>query len=1045
VFIQFNIYKRLALVLWGAAMMVFVVAGVGMALYQKLTLEQRAKQIMEPYAHLVAVGTDAAVVFEDPQRAQEVLDTLRANPQILAADIYLKNGKILASFSQFSNLKPRVIPARTNGIYLDSDSVELVQELPRGARLRISMGLEQLGEQRRHAMWLFGIGVVVLLVVTFAQLAVLRRTIVRPIAILMEATELVQATGDYEYRVPTSGTDEVARLGRNFNAMMVAVQEREENLRSVSIFQRTILNNVAYGIISAMTDGVITSFNPAAERLLGYAADEVIGKETPAIWHDPEEISRHAALLSKELGETIVPGFDVFSARPSRNLPEEGEWTFVRKDGRCIPGYLSVTALRDDSNRITGFVGLTYDLTERKRSEQQLALLSFALNKVHELVSLVDENARLVYVNDESSRELGYTANELLAMNLMDLSADMTIERWKQHWEEIRRLGRVTVEDDLRRKNHSLIPVEVSANYFEFDGKGYDLSLARDITERKKAERDRLVNLKFFESMDRVNRAILHADDLDQLMGDVLDIVLDSLECDRAFLAYPCDPEAASWRVPMERNRPNYPNAHSQDLELPMDDDVARMLRKLLASDNPVMFGPEMDLPVPEVIAKQFGFRSFMDIAVFPKVGKPWQLGVHQHSHARVWKTDEAKLLREIGRRLADGMTTLITRKDLQNSEARYRRIVDTATEGIWVLGPDMSTTFVNARMGEILGYNSREMIGRQMTDFMFDEDIHDHLQKIEKGLQGGADIYEHRFRNKNGKTVWVLVSATSVFDEQNHFQGSFGMVTDITERKLAEKEIRQLNQQLEERVTERTTQLEAANKELEAFSYSVSHDLRTPLRAIDGFSHILLNEYADKLDDEGMRLLTVVRKNTQRMGQLIDDMLQFSRTGRLEITYVDVDMEKIAHEAIDELAAAASSGENPHYEIEHIPPIRGDRNMLRQVFINLLANAIKFSCNQEPPRIKVGATIEGVETIYYINDNGVGFDMRYVDKLFGVFQRLHSMDEFEGTGIGLAIVKRIITRHGGRVWAEGKLNEGATFYFALPRAGTGAKDGVRV
>ncbi len=1034
VFIQFNIHKRLALVLWGAAMIVFVVAGVGLALYQNLTLEQRAKLIMEPYAHLVAVGTDAAVVFEDPQRAQEILDTLRANPQILTADIYLKNGRVLASYSQFPNLKPRVMPARTNGIYLDGDSVELLQKLPRGARLRISMEREQLGEQSRHAMWLFGIGVVVLLVVTFAQLAVLRRTIVRPIAILMEATEQVQARGDYEYRVPTSGTDEVARLGRNFNAMMVAVQEREENLRSVSIFQRTILDNVAYGIISVMTDGVITSFNPAAERLLGYTADEVIGKKTPAIWHDHEEISRHAALLSKELGETIVAGFDVFSARPSRNLPEEGEWTFVRKDGRRIPAYLSVTALRDDSNRITGYVGLTYDLTEHKRSEQQLALLSFALNKVHEFVSLVDENARLVYVNDESSRELGYTANELLDMNLMDLSAGMTVERWKQHWEEIRRLGGVTVEDDLRRKNDSLIPVEVSANYFEFDGKGYDLTLARDITERKKAERDRLVNLKFFESMDRVNQAVLHADDLDQLMGDVLDIVLDSLECDRAFLAYPCDPEAASWRVPMERNSPDYPYAHSQDLELPMDDDVARTIRKLLASDNPVMFGPEMDHPVPEDSAKQFGFCSFMGIAIYPKVGKPWQLGVHQRSHARVWKTDEAKLLREIGRRLADGMTTLITRKDLQNSEAKYRRIVDTATEGIWMLGPDMSTTFVNARMGEILGYNTREMIDRQMTDFMFDEDIQDHLQKMGNGFQEGAEIYERRFRHKNGKTVWGLVSATSVLDEQHHFQGSFGMVTDITERKLAEKEIRQLNQQLEERVTERTAQLEAANKELEAFSYSVSHDLRTPLRAIDGFSHILLNEYADKLDDEGMRLLTVVRNNTGRMGQLIDDMLQFSRTGRLEITYVDVDMEKVVREVIDELGSAASYGVNPQYEIEHIPPIRGDRNMLRQVFINLLANAIKFSCYQEPPRIKVGATIEGVETVYYINDNGVGFDMRYVDKLFGVFQRLHSIDEFEGTGIGLAIVKRIISRHGGRVWAEGKLNEGATFYFALPR-----------
>ncbi len=257
----------------------------------------------------------------------------------------------------------------------------------------------------------------------------------------------------------------------------------------------------------------------------------------------------------------------------------------------------------------------------------------------------------------------------------------------------------------------------------------------------------------------------------------------------------------------------------------------------------------------------------------------------------------------------------------------------------------------------------------------------------------------------------------------------------EVEARQQVEQELRGSRDDLNkanEKLAEHTAQLEAANKELEAFSYSVSHDLRTPLRAIDGFSHILLDDYADKLDNEGKRLLDVVRDNTQKMGRLIDDILKFSRTSRLEMSFSAIDLEKLAREVCEELQPSPAS-EKLQIEIEPIPPAKGDRAMMRQVFINLLSNAIKFSRAREPARIKVGGSVEGNEAIYYVKDNGVGFDMQYADKLFGVFQRLHAVNEFEGTGIGLAIVKRIITRHGGRVWAEGKLNEGATIYFALP------------
>jgi signal transduction histidine kinase len=257
----------------------------------------------------------------------------------------------------------------------------------------------------------------------------------------------------------------------------------------------------------------------------------------------------------------------------------------------------------------------------------------------------------------------------------------------------------------------------------------------------------------------------------------------------------------------------------------------------------------------------------------------------------------------------------------------------------------------------------------------------------------------------------------------------AFNSMMSVLEERAAE--IKQLNAELEQRVAERTEQLEGANKELESFSYSVSHDLRTPLRAIDGFSRILLDDYAGKLDDEGKRLLNVVRDNTSRMGQLIDDILKFSRTGRLELAFSEIDMEGLAREVYAELRPSA--GDELQVVIGHIPPAIGDLSMMRQVFVNLLSNAIKFSHTRKDAKIVVGNSVGENETIYYVKDNGAGFDMQYADKLFGVFQRLHGVTEFEGTGIGLAIVKRIITRHGGRVWAEGKVNEGATLYFALP------------
>ncbi|HEV2693007.1 MAG TPA: PAS domain S-box protein [Verrucomicrobiae bacterium] len=248
--------------------------------------------------------------------------------------------------------------------------------------------------------------------------------------------------------------------------------------------------------------------------------------------------------------------------------------------------------------------------------------------------------------------------------------------------------------------------------------------------------------------------------------------------------------------------------------------------------------------------------------------------------------------------------------------------------------------------------------------------------------------------------------------------------------RRKAEEKNQQLNAELEQRVIERTSQLEAANKELEAFSYSVSHDLRAPLRGVGGYIQMLEENCANQLDAEGNRLLGVVSSEAKRMGQLIDDLLAFSRLGRAHMAKADIDLTTLARSTFESLTR---TGPVPDFELKQLPPAPGDLGMLRQVFVNLLGNAIKFSRHQPAPVIEIGSRRgDGVIT-YYVKDNGAGFDEKYGHKLFGVFQRLHSEDEFEGTGVGLALVQRIIQRHGGKVWAEGKPNQGATFYFTLP------------
>jgi PAS domain S-box-containing protein len=364
-------------------------------------------------------------------------------------------------------------------------------------------------------------------------------------------------------------------------------------------------------------------------------------------------------------------------------------------------------------------------------------------------------------------------------------------------------------------------------------------------------------------------------------------------------------------------------------------------------------------------------------------------------------------------------------------AEAKFRKLVEQALVGTYII-QDGRFAYVNPAMLEILGYPEQEMISRPVLDFIAEPDRALALENVRRRLAGEIESvrYQLRMLRKDGGEVHVEVHGSR--SEYDGRPAILGTLLDITERKLAEERTKQLNEELERRVRERTAQLEAANKELESFSYSVSHDLRAPLRGIDGFSRVLLESYAGKLDARGQDYLQRVRAGSQRMSRLIDDLIELARWTRSTMTRTSVDLSAIAQSVVADLRQA-----DPERKVEVViaPELRaeGDPTLLRVALMNLLGNAWKFTGKQPEARIEVGRTTHGGVPAWFVRDNGAGFDMAYAGKLFGAFQRLHGQKEFEGTGIGLATVQRVIARHGGRIWAEGAPGRGATFYFTLP------------
>jgi PAS domain S-box-containing protein len=383
-------------------------------------------------------------------------------------------------------------------------------------------------------------------------------------------------------------------------------------------------------------------------------------------------------------------------------------------------------------------------------------------------------------------------------------------------------------------------------------------------------------------------------------------------------------------------------------------------------------------------------------------------------------------LLRDISERklMEEALRLSEERNRLLLNSMRYHAVYMTDAQGLIVSW--------NSGAQRITGYTGREIIGQSFAVLLPPEQAGSVDERLIRTVAlGRLETEDWRIRS-DGTAFLADEVITTLRNAAGELVGFSCVLRDVTERKQAEDQMRSLNADLTERVDRRTTQLADAQKDLEDLSYSVSHDLRSPLRAIDGFAQMLLEDYGDKVDAEGQRRLTVVKDNSRKMSQLIDGLLVFSRTGRRELRFLEIDLTAVAWQVVREVSVALPADE-ARFEVLDLPPACCDRSAVHDVLLNLVGNAVKFSRTREQPLIQIGGRPEAGENVYWVRDNGIGFDEAYAGQLFGMFRRLHVPTEVAGPGVGLAVVKRIVTRHGGRVWATGQVDAGATFYFTLP------------
>lgn len=599
------------------------------------------------------------------------------------------------------------------------------------------------------------------------------------------------------------------------------------------------------------------------------------------------------------------------------------------------------------------------------------------------------EDAIYVAVNDGFTRILGYTESEVLGKSAIDLGIWVDIQDRNKVMEETKKKGIIqNLESHFRAKDGTIIPVLISANLTNIDGIIHLLLTARDISKQKKVE------IILRESEERF-----------RTLHDNAGIGIGYYDLEGRIIAFN---QIAAKNM---GGRPSdYIGKSLYDFFSKTDADLyVKRINAAALSNEPMAYEDTISTPSGDItflsthakITDEFG--HILGVQVIAD-------NITNRKRAENMLISSEKKLHDLFSSMMEGF-------------AYHQIIMDEHNRPIDYIFLEMNHSFE-----KLTGLKRQDAVGKKVTEVIpgIEKDSTDWIGIYGKVALSGESISFENYSAKLNK--WYKVSAYS--PQPGYFATLF---QDITERKQAQNELKRFNTQLEERVKQRTMELEQSYRILESFSYSVSHDLRAPLRAINGFSELLIQGYQDKLDEEGKRLLQVIIDNSRRMDKLIQGLLALSRVSSGEMIKASIDMNLFLKDIYEELIPESDRA-RINFQASHILTGYGDKVLLRQVWTNLIENAVKFTKYKENPAITVDSYKKDQQIVYSIRDNGAGFNSDYSNKLFQAFQRLHNPTEFEGMGIGLTVVERIVLRHGGKVWAEGVENQGATFYFSLPK-----------
>ena len=695
-------------------------------------------------------------------------------------------------------------------------------------------------------------------------------------------------------------------------------------------------------------------------------------------------------------------------------------------------------------------------------------------------------DGEITFANRANCDFFGKTSEELVGRSILSLIPE------EDHEIVMAEIRSLTPDSPTRSHEHRVTGPggEIAWNRWTnralFDGDGRVrscVSFGEDVTERKKAEEALQVSNRALAVLSECNQAVVRATEEGDLLQSICRILVEKGGYRLAWVGFAERSEGKSVRPTAQVG---FEAGYLDTLDISWADTergrgptgtAVRTGRPVAARH--IHTDPEF-APWREA-ALERGYSSSIALPLIAGERVFGALNVYSHE-PDAFDKEEERLLLELAEDVANGVMNLRAKEEhrraeeeLRESEEKFRTLTVSSPVGMFLDDAQGNAIFINEKCAELVGMPAEEVY-LDWAKAIHPDDRERVTTQWAKSVKNSEDFHlEFRWAHADGRVVWTVGDIVPVKGGDGEVTVFIGTLTDITERKRMEEKIRELNEALEARVAERTSeleqrvgeverlnrgmlnladdlqvanadlevtarQLENANKELEAFAYSVSHDLRAPLRHIAGFVDILGENSADTLDETGQRHLRLIAESAGRMGTLIDDLLEFSRAGRMELHVGPLDLGRLTGEVMQEVQVRTEDREIV-WEVGALPEVMADRATIRQVLANLLENAVKYTRPREPARIEIGTTPDdGEEVVVFVRDNGVGFDPQYTHKLFGVFQRLHRADEFEGSGIGLANVRRIISRHGGHTWAEGEVGEGATFFFSLPRKEEGTK-----